>query len=91
MNKYLEEREKINQLYDSPKYRRVKYAALFFVAIAIILLLSMTFFMDNISSRAISMMRGCAGLCAIIFVTLVGLLSYRVNKEHINNRRKNKC
>ena len=32
-------------------------------------------------------MRGCAGLMAILFVVLVGILSYRVNKQHVNNRQ----
>lgn len=32
-------------------------------------------------------MRGC-GLGATLFVVIVGILSYRVNKQHISNRKK---
>lgn len=32
-------------------------------------------------------MHGCAGLMAILFVVLVGILSYRMNKQHINDRQ----
>lgn len=88
MHKYLHEREEINQLYDAPKNRGLKYVALAVIAVAILLLLYMTFWIDNIPPITMSIMRGCAGLCAIVFAVLYGILSYRVNKEHIKNRRK---
>ncbi len=89
-NKYLDEREKMNKLHDAPKYRRLKYLALFFVAIATVLLLYIAFRIDRISPTALLIMRGSAGLCAIVFAILVGLLSYSANKEHVTNRWKNK-
>ena len=49
----------------------------------------MTIWVDKIPSNYILIMRGCAGLGAIIFVVIVGILSYRVNKPHISNRKKN--
>ena len=48
----------------------------------------MTIWVDKIPSNYILIMRGCAGLGAIIFVVIVGILSYRVNKPHISNRKK---
>ena len=48
----------------------------------------MTIWVDKIPSNFILIMRGCAGLGATLFVVIVGILSYRVNKQHISNRKK---
>lgn len=90
LNKYLQDREKMNQLYNAPRYRTLKYAALVFIAVAIILLLCTAFWIDNISPKAMLIMRGCAGLCAITFVALITITTYKANKEHITNRRNNR-
>ncbi len=87
MNKYLQEREELNNLYDAPENRRLKYCAITIIALVIILLLSMTIWIDKISTTGILIMRGCAGLGAIAFVIIVGILSYHVNKQHISNRK----
>ncbi len=86
INKYLQERENINKLYNAPRYRRLKFAALAVIAVALILLLVLAFWVDDIPPKVQLIMRGCAGLCAIIFVVLFGVLAYRVNKHYINNR-----
>lgn len=88
MNKYFQEREELNNLYNAPEYRRLKYCAFAFIAVAICLLLAISIWSDKISVNAMLVMRGCAGVCAIIFVVIVGILSYRVNKQHVNNRNK---
>ena len=88
MDKYLQEREELRNLYNAPKYIRMKYCAITIITIVIILLLSMTIWVDKIPSNVILIMRGCAGLGAILFVVIVGILSYRVNKQHINTRNK---
>lgn len=80
--------DEMNRLYNTPENRRLKHIALAVIAIAIILLLSITIWIEDIPSTAMLIMRGCAGLCAIIFVVLVGVLSYRVNKQHLLNRRQ---
>ena len=88
MDKYLREREELRGLYNAPENKRLKYCAITIIAIVIILLLSMTIWIDRISANAILIMRGCAGLGATLFVIVVGILSYRVNKQHISNRNK---
>ncbi len=88
MDKYLREREELRRLYNAPKYRRMKYCAITVIAIVIILLLSMINWVDKIPTNILLIMRGCAGLGATIFVVIVGILSYRVNKQHINTRNK---
>ncbi|MCM1139654.1 MAG: hypothetical protein NC453_13880 [Muribaculum sp.] len=88
IDKIAEERAELNSLYNAPANKRLKYSAFVAIAITIALLFSMIIWMDNLSPSAILVMRGCAGLGAIIFVALVGILTYRVNKQHIQNRNK---
>lgn len=69
---------------------RLKYAALISIGISIILLLIMTFgLVDLNNTTALLVMRGCAGLFALLFVVLVGILVYRVNVSYFNDRNKN--
>ncbi len=91
LNKYLQEREKMNEQYRAPKYRKLKFAAISVLAVGIIILLCIAFEMENITPKAMLIMQGCAGLCAIAFVVLATILTYSANKGHINNRRNNRC
>lgn len=86
MNKRLQEREEINKLYNLPENRRLKYIALAVMAVVVVLLLSMTIWLENIPPKVMLIIRGCAGLGALVFVVLVGILTYRVNKQHITDR-----
>ncbi len=86
MNKRLQEREEINKLYNLPENRRLKYIALAVMAVVVVLLLSMTIWLENIQPKVMLIIRGCAGLGAFGFVVLVGILTYRVNKQHITDR-----
>lgn len=88
MVKYLREQEETRNLYNAPENRRLKYCAIAIITFVIILLLSMTIWIDEISSNALLIMRGCAGLGATLFVVIVGILAYRVNKQYISNRKK---
>ena len=70
---------------------RLKYAALISIGISIILLLIMAFgFVGFENSAALLFMRGCAGLFAIIFVVLVGILVYRVNTSFFKDKANSK-
>lgn len=86
MNKLLQERESINKLFNAPEYRCMKYVALSVISICITLLLSMIIWIDDISPKAMLFMRGCAGLCALVFIIIFGILVYRVNAQYIKNR-----
>lgn len=63
----------------TPAGRRLKFTALTAIAVSIVLLITIAFSNDSISPETTLLMRGCAGLCAIIFVVAEGLLVYRAN------------
>ena len=86
MANYFEQREKFQQerekYYREKTNLRLKYAALISIVSSIILLLTMAFgFVDFNNMTAILLMRGCAGLFALVFFVLVGILVYTVNKD----------
>lgn len=91
MANYFENKEKLQQELQ-PYYRektnlRLKYAALISIFISIILLLAMAFgVIDNSHPSLWLLMRGCAGLFALIFVILIGILLYRVNTAHLRDK-----
>ncbi len=91
MDKYLQERDEMNERYDAPRFRKLKYAALAVMAVGVILLLCIAFGIETIPPIAMLLMRGVVGLCAITFVGLVTIITYSANKEHITNRRNNSC
>ena len=70
--------EEIKKLYNTPVNRRLKYCALGAISVSIALMIIMIIWMDEISARMKLFMRGCAGLCTIVFVILCGCLVYRV-------------
>lgn len=88
IERILEERAELNRLYNAPTNKRLKYSAFVVIAITIALLFSMIIWMEDLSTTAMLVIRGCAGLGAIIFVILVGILSYRVNRYHITKRKR---
>lgn len=90
--KLLQERAELNRLYNVPTNKRLRYCALVVITITMALLLAMIIWMEDLSATSMLIMRGCAGLGAIIFVVLVGILTCRVNSQHIKNRNnKNSC
>ena len=98
MANYFEQRENFQQerekYYREKTNLRLKYAALISIVISIILLLTIAFgLVDFNNVTAILLMRGCAGLFALLFVVLVGILVFRVDtsyfKDKANSNRKN--
>lgn len=69
---------------------RLKYAAIASIAIAIILLLINAFGLVGTSTTVLLLLRGCAGLFAIIFVVLVTILVYRVNAAYLNDKQSSR-
>ncbi len=95
MANYFEKKDRFQQ--EREKYHRektntrLKYVALIFIGISIILLLTMALgFVDYNNTTAILFMRGCAGLFALIFVVLVAIIVYRVNVSYFNDKLRSK-
>ena len=80
-------RDEIKKIYDRPANRRLKFCAVAAISITIVLLLAMLIWMGELSERNILLMKGSAGLFAIIFAVLYGVLVYRVNREYIAQNR----
>ena len=76
INKEKEAKRKIAQL---PNNRKLKYLALFFISIGIVLFIIMLIWYDSLSRESLLVMRGCAGLFAILFVIVISFYLYRIN------------
>lgn len=89
MANYFEKKEahrrELEKYYNEKPNLRLKYAAIASIAIAIILLLINAFGLVGTSTTVLLLLRGCAGLFAIIFVVLVTILVYRANAASLNN------
>ena len=82
-----EDRNKIAQL---PANRKLKYLALAIISVSIVLLLVMLIWFESLSREAFLIMRGCAGLFAILFAIIVTIYLYRINKTFNKQRYKYK-
>lgn len=82
--------EEIEQIYNTPANLRLKHIAIGVICVAIILMGTAAFLIDDISDTMLLVMRGCAGLCAVLFVIIVGILTYRVNSTHVRQRFRKK-
>jgi uncharacterized membrane protein YcjF (UPF0283 family) len=86
MNSYRQHHDEINRLFNAPKHKRFKYAALIVICTVIVAQFSMIIWSDAISERTKLLIQGCIGLGAIIFVILVAILAYRVYSEYFRSR-----
>ena len=80
-------RDELNKLYNKPTNRKLKYGAIIAISISIVLLFTILIWSGQLSSQCTLLLKGFAGLFAIIFAVLSGVLVYRVNKEYISKRR----
>lgn len=80
-------RDELKKLYNKPANRKLKYCAILAISIVIALMVAILIWMDNLSYRNLLLMKGFAGLFAIVFAVLYGVLLYRVNREYINGNR----
>lgn len=81
-----EEKEKIAQLSSNVK---LKYFALSFISVSIVLLLIIVIWFDTLSPTVFHVLRGCAGLGAILFILVLAIYFYRINSIH-NKQKYNK-
>ena len=84
-------RDELRKLYNTPANLRLKRIALCIIGVAIAIMISMIFLVDKVSWQLLYFMRGCAGVLAIVFVVIVAILVYRVNRAYITedgNRKR---
>lgn len=74
------------EFYNTPANRRLKYVAISIISVAIAVFVAQIIWFDAISTKLYLFMRGCVGLCAIVFVILVTIIVYRVNRAFINQK-----
>lgn len=79
--RFLERRDQMNETINTysrtPVNKRLKYTACTLLCMAAVSLLALLFFMNNISDFAFHLIRGCAGVFAIISIILILILYYR--------------
>lgn len=80
-------RHELKKLYNKPANRRLKRCALVAISITIILMLAMLIWMEHLSYSRLLLMKGFAGLFAIIFAVLYAALVYRVNREYLAKKK----
>lgn len=80
-------RNELNKIYNKPANRKLKYCAIVAISITIAIMLAILICMDRLSYRNLLLMKGFAGLFAIIFAVLYGTLVYRVNREYISKKK----
>lgn len=92
MNNYRQQHDEINQLFNAPKHRRLKYIALTVISAVIAAQISMIIWIDDIPNRIKVFIQGCIGIGAIVFVLLVAIIAYRVFTEYFRSKydRNNK-
>lgn len=90
MRRYLENRERermeIQKILDFRSNRRIKYIALGIIGIGIILQIISIIFIDSLPIRTLLFMRGCTGICAILFFVLAGIYIYRGYSKYWQDR-----
>lgn len=99
LEKTYEEKAELNKIAQLPANRKLKYMALAFAVCGIALFIIMICGLDSFSLTAFLVLRGCAGLCGILFIIFVACYLYRVNytyqkqksiiKNHRNLRERN--
>lgn len=75
--------DELRRIYGKPANRRLKRIALGIGFGAIALLLSTIFCGGGIPWPTMCILRGCAELLSLMFVVVVAILVYRVNREYI--------
>lgn len=91
MQSYIEERARQKRAYEElskePTNRRLKRGAMIAIILAIILLLLPILCGDHISWRWVLIVRGSAGVCAIVFAVLYVVMMYRINTQYVRQRQ----
>ena len=85
---YANDKEKAEwyKIINLPSNRKLKYLALFFISVSIVLLIIMLLWFETLSQETYLIMRGCSGLFAIFFAIIVTIYLYRINTAFHNQK-----
>ena len=86
---YKEKQDK-ERIAQQPSIKKLKYLALFFISIGIALILTNIIWLETFSTTVILVLRGCAGICAIVFLIIVGIYMHKINTIYHEQRFRNK-
>lgn len=88
IQKQYEEKATLHKIAQTPANRNLKYIALAFAVIGIALLIVLISGLDSFSLTAFLVLRGCVGLCAILFLIFVACYLYRVYYTYYHTKSK---
>ena len=88
MKNYWQNKYDIDNLFNAPQFKQIKYAALIVIGIIIAIQIATIVWIDSIPYKTMIFLRGCVGLGAIIFVIIATILAYKVHSEYFRNRNK---
>ena len=74
----------------TPAGKRLRNIAFAAIAACAALLITVALCINLLSWKMILLMRGCAGLCGIIFVVTYGLLLYKAHSTFFHERNRHK-
>lgn len=86
MEKFLANREDLNQRYKSPQYKSLKYTAIGFFVADMILLATMTVIFDSLSDWWYLFLRGCAGLLGLVGLIISAVYIYLINRDFVHDK-----
>lgn len=79
-------RDALNRIYNKPVNKEIKYCSIVAISITLVLLLVCLVWGNQLSDICLLYIKGFAGLFAIIFAVLYGVLIYRVYREYISGK-----
>lgn len=88
--RFLQNNEKMKveavKISKEPRNALLKYIAIGFMSVGIILEIIILIWIDQLSDRAILWLQGITGVCAIMGLIFTAVFLFRVNSKAINNR-----
>lgn len=88
LEKIYEEKEKLNKIAQLPTNKKFKYLSIAFGISALVLLIIMILGLEIFSLTVFWVLRGCVGICAILFLIFVGYYLYRVYFTYYKQKSK---
>ena len=89
MKNYWQNKYDIDNLFNAPQFKKIKYAALIVIGIIIAIQIATIVWIDSIPYKTMIFLRGCVCLWEpIIFVIIATILAYKVHSEYFRNRNK---